>query len=49
MGRKIKGLLPIEDEKGKYVEVREKLIELQNKQKQYYDKNAKELRVKRRG
>jgi len=28
MGRKIKGLLPIEDEKEKYVEVREKLIEL---------------------
>ncbi|XP_008179138.1 uncharacterized protein K02A2.6-like [Acyrthosiphon pisum] len=49
MGRKIKGLLPIEDEKGKYVEVREKLIELQNKQKQYYDKNAKGLKELKEG
>ncbi|XP_060873973.1 uncharacterized protein K02A2.6-like [Metopolophium dirhodum] len=49
MGRKIKGLLPIEDEKGKYVKVREKLIELQNKQKQYHDRNAKGLKELKEG
>jgi hypothetical protein len=49
MGRKIKGLLPIEEEKGKYVRVREKLIELQIKQKQYYDKSTKELKELKEG
>lgn len=33
MGRKIKGLLPIEENKVKYAGVREKLIKMQNKQK----------------
>ncbi|KAF0747865.1 Uncharacterized protein FWK35_00020961 [Aphis craccivora] len=49
MGRKINGLLPIEDDKRKYTEVREKFIEIQNEQKQYYDKGAKELKELKEG
>lgn len=48
MSRKIKWLLPIEDEKEKYTEIREKLIEIQNKKELKELKELDEVYLKKK-